>query len=102
LTILQPQFSCWPFESNAKLVLIEITFIPTLSSLGGVVDATMAKLITTYQINALGQRNRKTNSVDDRIFIYDVRGRLISEVTTAGGVLREYIYVGDVPVAVLQ
>jgi YD repeat-containing protein len=57
---------------------------------------------TTYQVNALGQRIRKTNSTDDRVFVYDTRGRLIAETDPGGAVLREYIYLGDIPVAVIQ
>ena len=55
---------------------------------------------TTYQVNALGQRVRKTNTTDDRIFVYDTKGRLIEEANPAGQVLTEYLYLGDIPVAV--
>jgi YD repeat-containing protein len=57
---------------------------------------------TTYQVNALGQRFRKTNSQDDRIFLYDTKGHLISENDPGGGLKREYLYLGDIPVAVIQ
>jgi RHS repeat-associated protein len=57
---------------------------------------------TSYQVNALGQRVRKTNSLGDTVFHYDSRGRLIAESTPAGAVVREYIYLGDIPVAVAQ
>jgi len=57
---------------------------------------------TTYQVNALGQRVRKTNSLGDIVFHYDTRGRLIAETDPAGGVKRELIYLGDIPVGVVQ
>ena len=38
---------------------------------GRMVQATTAQGTTTYQMNALGQRFRKTNSTDDRVFLYD-------------------------------
>jgi YD repeat-containing protein len=58
---------------------------------------------TAYQINALGQRVRKTNSSDDRIFHYDTRGKLIGESDPGGTTWkREYIYLGDIPVGVVQ
>ncbi len=57
---------------------------------------------TAYQVNALGQRVRKTNSTDDRIFIYDARGRLIAETDPGGTLRREYLYVNDIPLAVIQ
>jgi YD repeat-containing protein len=57
---------------------------------------------TTYQVNALGQRIRKTNSLGDTVFHYDTRGRLIAETTAAGILKRELIYLGDIPVGVVQ
>jgi YD repeat-containing protein len=57
---------------------------------------------TTYQVNALGQRVRKTNAADDRIFHYDMKGRLIAESDPGGGTKREYIYLNDIPLAVIQ
>jgi YD repeat-containing protein len=70
---------------------------------GRMVQATnAASLATTYQVNALGQRIRKTNSQGDTVFHYDTGGRLIAESDPAGAVKREYLYLGDIPVGVLQ
>ena len=57
---------------------------------------------TTYQVNALGQRMRKTNSGTDTVFHYDLGGRLIAETSPTGTLKREIIYLGDIPVAVAQ
>jgi RHS repeat-associated protein len=57
---------------------------------------------TNYQINALGQRVRKTNPTDDRIFVYDTKGKLIEEASPTGQTLTEYVYLGDIPVSVLN
>ena len=57
---------------------------------------------TAYQVNALGQRIRKTNSSADTVFHYDTRGKLIAESDPGGGVKRELIYLGDIPVGVAQ
>jgi YD repeat-containing protein len=57
---------------------------------------------TNYQVNALGQRIRKTNVSDDRVFLYDTRGRLIAETSPEGQVQREYLYLNDIPLAVIQ
>ncbi len=57
---------------------------------------------TAYQVNALGQRIRKTGSTDDRVFLYDTRGRLIGETTPSGLLLREVLYLNDIPLAVIQ
>ena len=57
---------------------------------------------TAYRVNALGQRVRKSNATDDRVFLYDTRGRLIAETTPSGQPLREYLYLNDIPLAVIQ
>jgi YD repeat-containing protein len=69
---------------------------------GRMVQSIGALGTTSYQVNALGQRVRKTISTDDRIFHYDTKGRLIAESDPGGGIKREYIYLGDIPVAVVQ
>jgi YD repeat-containing protein len=57
----------------------------------------------TYQLNGLGQRVLKTPSAGAAtVYHYDQAGRLIAESDTSGNVLVEYVYLGDVPVAVLQ
>ena len=61
-----------------------------------------ASTMTTYQVNALGQRIRKTNSNEDRVFTYDTWGKLIFESDPGGAPKREYIYLGDIPVGVVQ
>jgi YD repeat-containing protein len=57
---------------------------------------------TNYQVNSLGQRIRKSNTQGDTVFHYDAQGRLIAESTPSGTVQKEYIYLGDIPVAVIQ
>jgi YD repeat-containing protein len=69
---------------------------------GRMVESTGALGPTAYQVNALGQRTRKTNSAEDRVFLYDNRGRLISEATSTGTFLREYLYLNDIPLGVSQ
>jgi YD repeat-containing protein len=69
---------------------------------GRMVQATSVIGATTYQVNALGQRVRKTNSQADTIFHYDTRGRLIAETGPGGTLKREYLYLGDIPVGVVQ
>jgi len=70
---------------------------------GRMVQATSVVGATNYQINALGQRVRKTNSSTDTVFHYDTRGKLIAESDPGGGIYkRELIYLGDTPVMVFQ
>lgn len=69
---------------------------------GRMVQATSTLGATSYQVNALGQRIRKTNSLGDTVFHYDGHGRLIAETSVSGVVKRELIYLGDIPVGVVQ
>jgi RHS repeat-associated protein len=58
---------------------------------------------THFTLNALGQRVSKSPSNGlARIFHYDLAGHLIAESTPAGEVLREYIYLNDLPVALIS
>jgi YD repeat-containing protein len=52
---------------------------------GRMKQATSAVGTTDYQVNALGQRIRKTNSTDDHVFHYDTGGKLIAESDPGGG-----------------
>ena len=69
---------------------------------GRIVQAASTIGATNYQVNALGQRIRKTNTLGDTVFHYDARGRLIAETEPDGALKRELIYLGDIPVGVLQ
>jgi YD repeat-containing protein len=69
---------------------------------GRMVQSTGALGVTNYQVNALGERIRKTNSSDDRVFLYDTWGHLIAETDPGGGLKREYLYLNDIPLAVIQ
>lgn len=70
---------------------------------GRLVQATTAQGTTAYQVNALGQRFRKTSATKDTAFLYDIRGHLIAEMYPGGGgVKREILYLGDIPVGVVQ
>jgi len=69
---------------------------------GRMVQSTGALGTTTYQVNALGQRIRKTNTTEDRVYLYDTRGRLIAETDAGGTLRREYLFLNDIPIAVIQ
>jgi len=69
---------------------------------GRMTQATSVIGATSYQVNALGQRIRKTNSQADTVFHYDAQGRLIAETDPGGTLKREYLYLGDIPVGVVQ
>jgi YD repeat-containing protein len=66
------------------------------------VQATSLVGTASYQVNALGQRIRKTNSQGDTVFHYDSQGRLIAETGPSGSLKREILYLGDIPVGIVQ
>ena len=61
---------------------------------GRMVQATSSIGATSYQVNALGQRVRKSNTLGDTVFHYDTRGHLIAETDPGGVTTREIIYLG--------
>jgi YD repeat-containing protein len=69
---------------------------------GRMVQATSVIGATNYRLNALGQRIRKTNSQGDTVFHYDTWGHLVAETSPAGALKREFIYLRDIPVGVVQ
>ncbi len=69
---------------------------------GRLVQAVSVVGTTSYRLNALGQRVRKTNTQGDTVYHYDSQGRLIAETSASGAIQKEYIYLGDIPVAVIQ
>lgn len=71
-------------------------------SRGRMVQATTTAGSTGYQVNALGQRIRKTNAGTDTVYVYDTQGRLIAEADPGGVTRREYLYLNDIPLAVIQ
>lgn len=57
---------------------------------------------TNYTYNALGQRIRKSGPGGTTVFAYDESGRLLGEYTSAGALIEETIWLGDLPVATLR
>ncbi|MBI5937844.1 MAG: RHS repeat protein [Betaproteobacteria bacterium] len=71
-------------------------------SRGRLTRAILAAASTGYEVNALGQRVRKRNGDTDTVFHYDLQGRLIAESAADGSRFRDYIWLGDLPLAVVQ
>lgn len=69
---------------------------------GRMTSAETALGTVQYKINAFGQRIAKTVQGATTVFHYDQAGKLIAESNDAGNVQKEYIYLADIPVAVLQ
>ena len=72
---------------------------------GRLIQVTTAQGVINYEVNALGLRVRKKvpYASTDTLYHYDTQGHLIGE-SPAGSIqfTREYIYLGDQPVAVMQ
>ncbi len=72
---------------------------------GRLIQSTTAQGAINYEVNALGLRVRKQvpYASTDTLYHYDAAGHLIAESPNASATYtREYIYLGDLPVAVLQ
>ncbi|MGH8400118.1 MAG: hypothetical protein ACRESU_03360, partial [Gammaproteobacteria bacterium] len=54
-------------------------------------------LIAQYRYNALGQRVTKSAGSTSAQFIYDEQGHLLAELDTSGTPVKEYIYLGNLP-----
>jgi YD repeat-containing protein len=62
---------------------------------------TVAGATTTYRLDPLGQRIRKTGA-EDTVYHYDQEGRLISETAPDGTPRKDYVWLGDQPLAIIQ
>lgn len=72
---------------------------------GRLISTTTAQGIINYEVNALGLRVRKQvpYANTDTLYHYDLQGHLIGESPTGTSQFtKEYIYLGDQPVAVMQ
>ena len=63
--------------------------------------ASGAGAIGTYQYNSIGQRTAKTVNGKTVHFHYSLGGQLLAETTQDGDIIREYIYYGSIPVAMI-
>lgn len=69
---------------------------------GRMISATSGGTTVTYALNGLGQRVRKTAGSESRYFVYDEAGHLLGEYGNGGTLIQETVWLGDIPVAVLQ
>ncbi len=57
---------------------------------------------TYYLYNALGQMIEKSGTAGTTIFVQDESGHLIGEYDSSGSLIKETVWLGDIPVAILQ
>ncbi|NJD87716.1 MAG: RHS repeat-associated core domain-containing protein [Betaproteobacteria bacterium] len=73
----------------------------TYNARGRLASATMGAITTTYRHSARGQRVMKTNAQETVRYLHDEAGHLLGEYAATGAALREYVWLGDTPLAVL-
>ena len=77
----------------------------TYDARGRMVQVTVGASSTTYRYNGLGQRVAKIapgSTTASHRFVYDEDGQLVGEYNGSGTSIKETIYLGNIPVAVLS
>jgi RHS repeat-associated protein len=70
---------------------------------GRMVASSTSTSSTSYIYNAIGERIQKSGVPTGTInFVYDEVGHLLGEYNPSGGLIEETVWMGDLPVAVLQ
>jgi RHS repeat-associated protein len=65
-------------------------------------SVTSGAMTTSYIVNALGQRAKKSNASTTMLFMYDEAGHLIGEYDATGALVQETLWMNDIPVATLR
>src|SRR5690606_30881516 len=65
------------------------------------IDPATQQTLGSYGHNALGQRVVKTVGGTVTLFAYDEAGHLLGEYDATGNMIRQYVWLGDRPVAML-
>jgi RHS repeat-associated protein len=72
------------------------------SSRNRLVRSTKAGTTADYGYNAFGERVKKTVGGSASQFVYDEEGHVVGEYNATGALVSEYVWLGDVPVAVIK
>lgn len=79
------------------------SYTATYNLAGRMATLTKAGTTTTYSVDGFGRRVRKfdsSGSASTVVFVYDQQGQLLGEYNASGAAIREYVWLGNVPVAV--
>lgn len=90
---------------NAGNTLTDDQFSATYDLSGRMDTLTRAGITTTYAYDGFGQRIRKFSSTgadSTVVYFYDTEGHLLGEYDSTGAAIREYVWLGDTPVAVFM
>ncbi len=78
------------------------TFTATYDARARLKTITVGGVTTTYTHDGQGQRIRKTGGpAGTVIYVYAPTGQLLGEYTSAGLATKEYVWLGEIPIAVL-
>ena len=94
----------YSFDANGSVTAKDANQF-TYDAKGRLAQAMTSLGTTNYGVNALGQRVLKTRTgaqAIDTVYHYDLNGQLIAETNTQGITKQETIYLGNIPLAVIQ
>ncbi len=74
----------------------------TYDQRGRMATQVASSVTTTYLINELGLRVKKSNTGNTNYYAYDELGHVLGEYDSSGNPLKETAYIGDLPVGVLS
>ncbi|MFT3664265.1 RHS repeat domain-containing protein [Piscinibacter sp.] len=79
------------------------TYTATYNLAGRMATLLKAGTTSTYSVDGFGRRVRKfdsTGAASTVLFVYDQQGQLLGEYNSNGTAIREYVWLGNVPLAV--
>ena len=77
-------------------------FTLTYNDRGRLVQAVKGSTTTTYTLDGVGQRVKKTVTSGATYYVYDEQGKLLGEYTSSGALVQEYVWLGAMPIAVVR
>ncbi|WP_457336924.1 RHS repeat domain-containing protein [Rhizobacter sp. P5_C2] len=92
------------FSHDSAGNVISADYTAAYNLAGQLATLTRNGITTTYSYDASGQRIRKSNgsTAGTLIFVHDHQGHLLGEYDAFGNAVREYVWLGDIPVAVVM
>ena len=90
------------YDSAGNTISDGAGYTSTYNLVGRMASLTKAGATNSYTYDAMGRRVRKfasTGPASTLIFVFDQGGHLLGEYDSVGSALREYVWLGDTPVA---
>lgn len=89
------------FDANGSITADTVNQY-TFDARGRLTQAVTPLGTATYGINGLGQRVQKTLDGTSTVYHYDLNGQQIAETDNQGAIQQETVYLGNMPLAVIQ